>query len=69
MRNLKEDNIYLEMKPLGTEGAGAKALNVAARVGEAVVSVPVGAVQATTTAVLDATVHDTSQQMGVKEEK
>lgn len=64
MRNLKEDSIYIDMKPAGTTNV---AVARAANVSKAVVSAPVEIVQTTTTAVLDPVVHGTSQELGIEE--
>lgn len=65
MRNLKEESIYLEMKPEGTTPTAEKALKKTIEVGTAVVELPVNVVQNTAGAVLDTTLRGGAEQAGM----
>ena len=65
MKNLKEENIYVEMKPLGTTSTSQKILEKTIEVGKAVVNTPVAVVQNTASAVLDTTLRGGAEQMGI----
>jgi hypothetical protein len=70
MRNLKEENIYLDMKPVGTTPTAEKILFKAVDVGKAVINTPINVVQNTASTVLDTTLRGGAEQVGiVKEEK
>lgn len=65
MRNLKEENFYLEMKPEGSTGVATEALSKVVDTGKTVLSVTEAMVQNTSTAVLGNTLSEGAQQMGV----
>ncbi len=65
MRNLKEESIYLDMKPLGTTPTAEKLLFKAVDVGKAVINTPVNVVQNTASAVLDTTIRGGAEQVGI----
>lgn len=67
MRNLKEENFYLEMKPIGTTGTPERILEKTVGVGRALVNTPVDVVKDTTTTILDTTLAGSAQQVGVVE--
>lgn len=70
MRNLKEENIYLDMKPSGTTPTAEKILFKAVDVGKAVINTPINVVQNTASTVLDTTIRGGAEQVGIaKEEK
>jgi len=69
MRNLKEENIYLEMKPLGTTPTAEKILFKAVDVGKAVVETPINVVRNTTSTVLDTTLRGGAEQVGIVAEE
>ena len=69
MRNLKEENIYLEMKPIGTTPTAKKILFKAVDVGKAVINTPIDVVQNTAGTVLDTTIRGGAEQVGIVEEK
>lgn len=69
MRNLKEESIYLEMKPLGTTPASERFFEKTVGVGRAVINTPVDVVKNTTSTALDTALSGGAQKMGVVEEE
>ncbi len=69
MRNLKEENFYIEMKPLGTTSTPQKILEKTVDVGKSLVNTPVNVVKDATSTVLDTTISGSAQQMGIVENK
>ena len=69
MRNFKEENFYLEMKPVGTTTTSQKVLEKTVDIGKAIVNTPVNLVKDTTSTVIDTTVSGSAQQMGIVENK
>jgi hypothetical protein len=69
MRNLKEENIYLEMKPSGTTPTAEKVLQKTVAVGTAIIETPVNVVKNTASTVLDTTLRGGSEQMGITDGK
>jgi hypothetical protein len=65
MRNLKEENIYLDMKPSGTTPTAEKIFFKAVDVGKAVIETPVNVVQNTASTVLDTTIRGGAEQVGI----
>lgn len=69
MRNLKEENIYLEMKPEGTTSVSQKVAEKTVEIGKAIVETPVDIVKNTTTTVMDTTIAGGAGQMGLTDGK
>ncbi len=69
MRNLKEEAIYLDMKPLGTTSTSERVLEKTIDVGKAVVNTPVDAVRNTASTALDTTLSGGAQKLGIVDEK
>ena len=69
MKNLTENSIYLDMRPVGGAGPNmAKKIVIkTASVGKNLVMVPVDAVRETTETVIDTTIGKTAREMGVAE--
>lgn len=65
MRNLKEDSFYLDMKPVGSSSAAAKAVSSTVNVVKTAVEVPTDVVKNTATAVVGTTVHEGAENLGV----
>ena len=68
MRNLKEEDYYFEMKPIGTTGMAEKIFDKTASVGKALVNVPTDVVKETTSAVVGTTVEGGAEQLGFAQE-
>lgn len=67
-KNLKENSIYLEMRPLNETAAtnpAKKILVKTAGVGKTLVTVPVDAVRETTETAIDSTIGEAGRQMGI----
>lgn len=72
MKNLKENSIFLDMRPLSetaTINPAKKILIKTASVGKTLVTVPVDAVRETTETVIDTTIGQTARQIGVAKPK
>lgn len=65
MRNLKEEDFYLQMKPSGTTGLTEKILHKTTDVGKTLVNVPTDVVKETASAVVGTTVRGGAEQLGV----
>jgi hypothetical protein len=65
MRNLKEDNLYIEMQAEGTTSASSKVLDKTVSVGKDIVNASRDTVQNTASAAVDTTVHAGAQIVGV----
>jgi len=65
MRNLKDDNIYIELRPKGSTGTAKAVLEKAMDAGKTIATMPADVVQETTGAILDTAVHDSATQMGL----
>ncbi len=69
MRNLKEEDVYIEMKPANSDSAAEKVLDAAANVGKTLVNVPRDVLQETTSAALGTTVQGGANQLGIDTEE
>ncbi len=70
MRSLEKDSYYIDMRPVGSVGAGKKVLAKTMSVGKAIVNIPRDVVASTTDATLDSTIRSGSEHLGlVSQEK
>ena len=65
MKNLKSNNIYLEMKPVGTISKTEKVVDKTIDLAKAVVQIPTNVVTQTTQTVVDTTVRGSAEHLGV----
>lgn len=69
MRNLKEDNFFIEMSPAGTSSLPGKVLDKTINIGKTLVNMPQDLAKDATGAVLDTTVRGTANQLGMAGEQ
>ena len=69
MRNLKEEDIYIEMKPDHSTQTTEKVLNKAVNLGQAIVNIPQDTVKNAASTVLDTTLHGGAESLGVQEKE
>jgi hypothetical protein len=67
MKNLKEENIYLDMKPVGTTSTAHAVMVKTVEVGKAIVTTPIEVVTNTSSTVLDTTLRGGAEQIGIVE--
>ena len=68
MKNLKTNNIYLEMQPQGSISAAEKVFDKTVEVSKAVIQVPTSVVTEATQTVVDTTIRGGAEKLGVSKE-
>jgi len=68
MRNLKEEDFYIEMRPTGTTSTSEKIIRKTVAVGRAVVELPIEVVRDTAGVIVGTTVEGTAEQIGIPED-